>query len=252
MKQVSTTFVLTAILVLFGATVSSMAGFGFNIVIMPFLLMLYPAKTAVALSLCVALCGVLLQWLRVRQHVNYGLTLRLCVGALFGVPLGTLVLTLVTAATLKLLVGLSVLTAVIVTVVRRQDPDLPLPAPRTASVMITGFLSGLLAGSVGQAGTPVALLMARTGLDKAVVRATLVTFFVAVDFGALVALERTGVLTGEIVRTAAWLVPAYAVGLMLGDYGFKRSNQGTYRRLVLGVLSTAAVIGVVNGLTALR
>lgn len=247
----TTAFILTAIVVVCGATVSSMAGFGFIIVTMPFLLMLHPAKTAVALSLSIALCGVLIQWFRVRQHVDYRLTAKLCLGALFGVPLGSYILSAVDPTLLKLLVGLSVLVGAGLHVLRREEPNLPPRVPSSGMLLAAGFTSGVLAASVGQSGPPVAFVLAWARLDKAVVRATLVTFFVAVDFGSLFAMSRTGVLTREIVLTALGMVPFYVVGLFLGDYFFKRSNQGAYRRLIMAVLTVAAVMAVINGLSVL-
>ncbi|HYG56784.1 MAG TPA: TSUP family transporter, partial [Symbiobacteriaceae bacterium] len=68
-----TTFALTALLVVCGSIVSGMAGFGFGITVMPFMLLLYPPKVAVALTPVIVMAGIVIQWLKVRKDADYGL-----------------------------------------------------------------------------------------------------------------------------------------------------------------------------------
>ncbi len=245
------TLLITGLLVTVGATVSAMAGFGFGIALMPFMVLLYPPTEAVALTLSIALCGVCIQWLRVRQHADYRLAARLIAGTLLGVPLGGYILSIISPAVLKALIGSAVVVAAVLNLTRRSNPDLPPRQPSAALALTTGFGAGILATTVGQPGIAVASLMAWTRLDKQVVRATLVTYFIFADLGSLATFYVKGILSQELAVTVLLLVPFYLIGLFAGDWGFRRSGQLAYRRLVLGVLSASALMGLLNGVTAL-
>lgn len=247
----SLTFLLTGLLVTFGASISAMAGFGFGIATIPFMIMLYPPKQAVAMTLFVAMCGVCIQWFRVRQHTDYTLMAKLVFGTLLGVPLGGYVLGIIEPDLLKALIGATVMVGAIVTLVRRTSPHLPPRRPHTGLSLATGFGAGILATTVGQPGILVASLMAWTRLDKRVVRATLVTYFVLADAGALVTFYVQDILTRELTVTVFSLIPFYLIGLFVGDWGFRHSGQIGYRRVVLGLLSVSAILGLYSGVHAL-
>lgn len=245
------TLVLTALLVIVGAAISGMAGFGFAIVTMPFYLMLYPPKTAVAISVCCSLCGVLVQLSRVRRHVHVSLVARLAAGALLGLPLGGLVLAAINPLHLKLLIGLAVLVAATLGLVRREQPDLPTRQPPTWVALAAGFAGGLLNATVAQPGPPVSFLLTWARLDKAVVRATLVGFFAFTYTGSMITLARGHIVTWQLALTGFGMLPFYLAGLTVGDRIFHRISQGAYRRVVLGVLSLAALVAVGSSLAAL-
>lgn len=244
-------FLLTGLLVLFGATIASITGFGFGIAIMPFMLLLYPPKVAVPITILVAGCGGLLQWFRVRSHTDWRLVVLLSLGALVGVPLGGYALIAADATTLKGWIGLAVLTSALFSLLRREEQGLQAWRPGAPITLATGFGAGMLASSVGQPGLLAALFMARTRMDKAVIRATLVSFFVLTNAWSLTTLYFQGIFTPDLAVKGAALVPFYWLGLALGDVGFRRSTQTAHRRLSLSVLAVTSVVAVINGITAL-
>lgn len=247
----SSTFAVTALLVAFGSTISTMAGFGFGIVTMPFMVMLYPPKVAIVLMLVVASCGIIVQWYRVRRHANYRLVARLCAGLVVGLPLGGMVIAVIDPAVLKVLIGLAVLIGAALTLVRGVRTDLAPRQPGLPLTLGTGLAAGLLSITVGQSGLAAASLMAWTRWDKAVVRATLYAFFFFSHFGSLATLFVEGTLTREVGWTGLSLVPVYFLGIMLGDVGFQRLTQAAHRQLTIVVMAVAALVGFYNGVSAL-
>jgi len=247
----SNIFVVSALLVVLGSTISTMAGFGFGIVTIPFLLIFYPAKVAIALNLVVAASGAVIQWYRVRRQADYGLVARLCAGVVVGLPLGGLVITAIDPALLKALIGLAVLSGALLTLIRSTGFDLAPRQPGLPFTMSAGLAAGLLSTTVGQPGLAVASFMAWTRWDKTVVRATLYAFFVFSHFGSLVTLAAAGTLTREVGWTGISLVPFYFLGILLGDIGFRRSTQAFHRQLTMAVMAVAALLGLYNGVSAL-
>lgn len=244
-------FALTAGLMTFGATVATMAGFGFAIVTMPFLLLLYPPAVAVPLSLVVSTGGNFAQWLRLRRHTDYRFVGLLLAGAIVGLPFGAYVLKVVPAPILKAAIGFVVLIAVLVNLLRRGNTSAAAQRLPAWVTLGAGVGAGILSTSTSQAGLAVSSLMAATRLPKEVVRATLFTFFLASNIGALSTLLMQGILAPATVWTGAELVPFYFLGMAIGDLGFRRSSDRSFRTLMLGILSLSAVVGVVGGLRAL-
>jgi|GEM_PF-6816777 len=245
-----TTFALTALLVVFGSIVSGLAGFGFGIAVMPFMLLLYPPKVAVAITPVISCLGLFIQWTNVRKDADPVLARRLIIGSLCGIPLGGLILVAISPVHLKLLIGVAVVVAITVQLASRRT-DGPPQQPSQWVALGGGLGAGLLASTVGQPGIPIGLLMAWTRLDKKTVRGTMVTFLVVTQVVTVINLFWQKVLTPPILWTGLLLMPFYLVGLSIGNRGFQVASQGTYRRVLLGVLTISAITGVVNGINAL-
>ncbi len=243
--------ILSGLLVFSGAIVSAMAGFGFGIATIPFFLLLYPPKTTLALTLLVTTYGVAVQWLRVRKHADYRLVLGLSAGAAVGLPLGGLLLSVISEPVLKALIGAAVLVAATRMLLRPPEADLPSRRPHLATNLATGFGAGLLSTSVGQPGLPIAFLMAWTRVHKETVRATIVSFFVLLDLGSVATYLVQGIITTRTALIGVAMAPFYFTGLFMGDHFFRRTGHTAYRRVMLAVLSVAAFMGVLNGLIAL-
>lgn len=245
-----TTFALTALLVIFGSIVSGMAGFGFGIAVMPFMLLLYPPKVAVAITPVITFLGLTYQWTNVRRDADPQLAKWLILGALAGIPLGAIILVSINPNQLKLLIGVAVVVAIVVQLTQKSTGG-QVQTPSRWVALGTGFGGGLLASTVGQPGIPPGLLMAWSRLDKRVVRGTMVTFLMVTQTTTVINLYLKGVLTLPTLATGLLMIPFYLIGLHIGGRGFKVASQGTYRRVLLGVLGISAVTGVVNGISAL-
>ncbi|MFZ5816810.1 MAG: sulfite exporter TauE/SafE family protein [Bacillota bacterium] len=247
----SATWWLTIPIVLLGATISAMSGFGFAIVTTPLMLLLYPPKVAVPMVLLVSSYGVALQAWSNRHQADRRLAGGLFLASLLGMPVGLLILAVVSGDLLRLIIGCSTLVGVLITLRRGQAPDGPVQAPSLPVVGGTGFLSGILATATSQSGIPIVLLMAWTGMEKQRVRATTFVYF-ALSATTGVALHLGyGNLTLQAAGAALALAPAYLGGMLIGNAIFRRISQTAFRRLVLAVLSLAATAGLVTGISAL-
>src|SRR5262245_47211936 len=101
----SATLLIAMGIALMGGTVSGLAGFGFGLVTVPFLLLLYPPATVASVGSSLILASgwiVLLSTWRTVQVRTVG---ALIPGATIGVFLGTIVLGTVQPAIIKLIAG---------------------------------------------------------------------------------------------------------------------------------------------------
>src|SRR5665648_20235 len=85
-------WILASITVMSAGVIQSLTGFGFGLVSVPFLLMLFPSRQAVLISMVLSLCSLLMQGVRSRKLVNWIFVRQLIIiglpGLIFGVILG--------------------------------------------------------------------------------------------------------------------------------------------------------------------
>src|SRR5687767_15269690 len=91
--------------VFMGALIRGFTGFGFGIVATPLLVLLFPPTQIVPAILILEVLAGAQIYLRTRGHVDWKLLLPTLVGALAGIPIGTLTLDLLDSGTMRLLIG---------------------------------------------------------------------------------------------------------------------------------------------------
>jgi hypothetical protein len=216
-------------------------GFGFGLVSIAFLtLLIEPAVLVPLIAVVSAPLSVGLAWSN-RSFVEPDLLGPLLLGALGGIPLGTLVLRLVPVVTMERLVGgcVVVLAGLLLLGWRR-----PLRSRAPAS-LLTGGLAGVLGAAMAVPGPPVLLFLANQGETKAVFRATLVVFFAATGILTLLAYAVAGLLGRELVPLVAAGMPAALVGTGLGALVARRLSEAVFVRAVLA-LALASGIGLLG------
>lgn len=235
-------------IVLLGALVKSASGFGFALVTSPLLLLLLPPRQVVALVIPLALLVDLLIFWQARRGLRPRLAALLVLPGLAGIPLGNRVLVLMPAGGLRLLIaGLVVLAAVVML----AGVAIPLRREGVAA-SLAGLLSGVLMGSTGLAGPPLALFMVNQRWDKAQMRATLSLTLVALEVSAILALALSGVVTPHTLGTDLVLAPL-VLGVFLGVSRFwALLNTTLYHRLATLVAGMAGLLAIITTLTGLR
>ena len=228
-----------ALVIACGAVVQGICGFGFAIVTVPPLLLLhYSPKLVVAIGVILGIVNAAYMVIKIRKHLVASIIAPLAVGAMFGIPVGMVVLANLDGPVFKALVGgfMMLFAAVLLSGWQR-----PVKNTRRASYPI-GFASGLLNASISMAGPPVILFLANQSVPKDVFRANIVMYFLLVNLGAFVAFGYQGWLTVEVWRHAAFFVPVMlcftTVGIGIAD----KVSERVFRRLAL---LSATIMGAV-------
>ena len=208
--------------------------------LLPFLL---PPATAVPLVTAYAAAFTLAMFIQLRRDVAWPRVGDLVIGSVLGTPVGVWVLATFPPGTLKRLIGVVLISAVVVEV-RGMYPT-RLTGRRWA--LGAGFSSGLFGGGVGTPGPPVILYSAAQGWSPRAMKATLQAFFLVNQTVILVGYWWAGLLTREVGSlTIAFAAPAVA-GLVLGMALFDRVEQARFRRLVFALLFTLGVVLLLRG-----
>jgi hypothetical protein len=154
------------------AALQRAVGFGFALLAVPLLAFVVPTKIAVVI---VFLNGtVTCAWLAIRlhRHIEWTMARRLGAGAVAGAPVGVIILSATSAATLRLVLGVTTCLAAgwIIVSSRLARPDPVMPHRSTAFAM--GFASGVINTSLATNGPPLVYELRRAGFHGDRFRAT--------------------------------------------------------------------------------
>ena len=126
--------------------------------------------------------------------------------------------------------------------IRISDSASPWAAPPL------GILSGLLTGTTGSVGIPIALYLQARGLDKeSFLRAIALTFLISASMLVIALLEKGALGKEPALVSAASLIPAFA-GMAIGQRLRSRLSEDLFRKFVFLFLMGAAANLIRKGL----
>lgn len=235
---------LAAIAIAFlAASCQSLTAFGFALVMVPLLSLIWDVKSAVVTSTLLGTIILLPLLLEVRSHVRLGMAARLLLGSLVGIPLGVIVLDRIDPDALKLLVGAVV---IIASVLMYFAPQVRWPEAGGTTAVIVGAVSGLLRAATSMSGPPSVLYILGTEREIETFRGTLLAFFLPASVITVVGLAAAGRVTPDVLRTSAIGLPAVAAGFFVGGWVRSWMPDRVFRTVVLAVLVVTSVAVIVS------
>ena len=226
------------------AFTQTVAGLGFALIAVPLLGAATSARTAVVTVTVVSLALTAVTTALDRRRVRWPVTLRLCVPAVLGMPLGLVALARLPDALLNVVIAAVVCGSSLV-VWRGWRLR-----PTVARIGAVGFLSGVLLTSTGTNGPPLVACLQALRLDPRAFRATsaaALTLSGAVGVAGFFAADE--VTAGAEALSAVGL-GACAVGGLLGNLVFSRVGASGFRRIVLSALLVSALMALARATMA--
>lgn len=242
-----TTLLLAMLVVAVSGTIFGMTGFGFALVSVPPLLLLYEPGTIVALIFGITIATSWLVVVSGRHELERRLVLLLLPGALVGMAVGARVLTTVDPVIVKIVAG-GIVCAYSLSLLSGFQPS---GGKATWVVTAAGVASGALATSTGLSGPPIVMLFTARGLTRDAFRSTISAYFVLISVAGLPILIESGALGRSELWTSALLVPAAVVGTVAGNTISRRLTAAGFRRLTLALLLATGLMGIVTAVVAL-
>jgi len=230
---VTVTLLLVAgLIMLTGAIVQGVVGYGLNLIAGPLMALLDPALVPVPLLL-VACGNAVMSATRERGHIEWRNVWWALAGRIPGNVLGVLAIALLPTRGFNLAVGLSVLVCVGLSLIT-WTPKLNRP-----SLVVAGTASGAFGTTSAIGGPPIALLYQNS--KGPTVRSTLGVYFLLSSISSLVTLFVVGEVHMTHVWTALILVPFMAAGFLLSG-PLRKFVEGP--RLRTGILAIAGIAAV--------
>ncbi len=221
---------------LFAAFVQSVGGFGFSLMAVPLAALAIDLQTAVITVSLGSLFNVCILCWRTRRDVDRGLAKRFNVPALFGMPIGLAVLTLVSQRPLKVVLGAVIIVATVA--LMRGAANL---TPRPWLEVLAGWLSGILSTATGTNGPPLVLASQMRGLAPDTFRATLAFTFAVSGAVSMVIFVAARLVTSTELLLAASAIPLILCGQYLGTRAQPLFHGRRFDRLVYVLLLLSGV-----------
>lgn len=222
--------IILVLVVLIASLLQTSTGYGFSIIGTPFLLLIYPAHTAIQVNIILSICLSAFMIFKIRNEVDKSLLIKLIKGSIAGLIFGIFMYLFLDIRLLKMIVGALILVLTILLIFK-------LTIKRTNSRdFLTGGISGLLTTSIGVPGPPLLLYFSGAKIDKTTLRSTTLTYYLFVYFASLVMQISFGGTTSETWISSFLAIPPLFAGIMLGQLLFKWISQNTFRIITYVIL----------------
>lgn len=226
---------------LLGGLVRGFTGFGFAMVFMPLASMVLGPVAALGLIWFIDLPFALPIAARSAKRAEWGEILPLLLTATLALPAGIWLLTWLDRETMRWILALLVLTAVLLMASGWRyhgRPTIPLS-------LGVGALSGLFNGMASIGGMPLAVFwLGAQRNDRHKTRANMQAFFGVSTLISGSILWLKGILTAGSLLMAVPLFAVYGIGLWAGTHGFRLASEETFRRGAYAVIFLSALISL--------
>lgn len=228
--------------------VQGVSGFALALVATAFWSGALPPQVGTPLVVLCSLGGQLQSIRSVLPHLDRRLAWPMVLGGLLGLPLGIAVLPSVDSGTLRLAVGIMLCGYCPTMLLMRGLP--PVAWGGRWMDGIVGAAGGLCGGIAGLSGPAPTLWCSLRGWPPNTQRATYQAFLVVVQGAGLVGYAVTGLVTGEVLRLGAWVLPIVLAASFAGSRVYARLQPGVFKQLVLGLLLLNGLALVAEALVA--
>ncbi len=222
-------------------------GFGLALAAVPILALALPPQQVVpvivSLQLLSGTIDLPLAWRRAQWRAILPLTVAMVVCT----PLGLMALTVLSADSARLAIGLLIFASIGLLL---RGLSLPAHPPYWISLLI-GAASGVMNGAAAMAGPPAVVYFLALRQPPLVMRASSISYFVLTAVAAMIPLAWRGLATWETSLWALTALPALLLGQWLGALGFRRSGAQTHRRVALLTLTVLATLLTARAAVAL-
>lgn len=234
------TLVLLLAVTLAASLARGFSGFGAALIFIPLVSALLGPKVAVPLLLVAD--GVMTASMvpgAVRKADRRGV-LTMALGALVGVPAGTLLLTSLDPLLLRWgIVALATLMLALLLSGWRYHGR-----PKPPLTVFVGLISGFFSGAAQVGGPPVVAYWLGGTIPPATVRANIVFFFAITTALGAIGYLCGGLITPHILLLALVIAPVYGFGAWAGSRMFGLASDQTFRRICLGMIAIATLVSM--------
>jgi hypothetical protein len=233
--------VAVAIVLLAGGAsfAQALTGFGFSLLIVPPLALVIGPKDAVVVANVLSTTVNIVMLTRIHGGVAWGVSGRLLVGALIGMPMGLLVLIYFSPTALQLLIAVTV-----ITFTAALARGLQVRRTGLLGDVGVGIVSGVFNTSTSMSGPPVVLYLQGQGMAPDRFRSTVTAYFFASSGISIPLLALAGRYDHDVTNASLVGLPALLVGIIAGNWVFRRIHSSRFRTLVFGTLIVSAVIAI--------
>lgn len=219
--------------------VQGLSGFAFGLVAMSFWAWVIDPTLAAVLAVTGAFTGQVIAALSVRRAFDRAALAPFLLGGLAGIPIGVVLLPHLDMVLFKALLGSLLVLWCPAMLVAKDLPRITIGG-RSADALV-GLFGGILSGFGGFTGTLPTLWCTLRGYERDTQRAVIQNFNLSMLAVTLTSYIVTGLLTREALPMLAIVLPSMLLPTFLGTRLYLGISEGTFRRLVLMLLTASGV-----------
>lgn len=225
------------LIILSSAFVQAFTGFGFALIATPILFFFIDPKIAIVLMVCTgAFVTAALSTIYWKQ-IEFKRALYLSAGSLIGTPIGSYLLSLLSPAHIKIMVGCVVIVLSLLLMANR----FPYLRPFRFWHLTIGGIGGLLTASTSMGGPPLVLFLLSQNLTKNNFLGTISATGCIASLFSIVLFATMGLIDREILKLSAASLPMLALGLFLGTKALKKIDNKRFRYLAILIVLASAI-----------
>jgi uncharacterized membrane protein YfcA len=217
------------------------SGFGSAMILAPGLSLLFNPQQIIATVILLEITAGVGLLPEAVKKTHWKEVFPLVLGAVVMVPVGAYFLAVLAPLLIRRIIGGLILGFVVLLISGKVQHS----QAHLAITSVVGGLSGFLTGLAGIGGPPVVLYEMSGENAAADHRANLIVFFALTQFVALLFYWAGGILTVGVFHLFAIFVPAFVLGLLVGQFCFKRVDESLFRRFVYGLLLVVGGLALV-------
>ena len=229
---------LACIIIFLAAIVRGFSGFGFSLLTITALSLIYPPAQIIPSIFMLELAASINLLPSIWKDIHWKSLGPLTLGCLIATPIGVWALANIAPAPMQLAMSIFVLGAAYLMWRGYALKTMPGPVAST----LAGAASGLANGAFGIGGPPVVLFYFASPAGNLAGRASLIVFFLATDSIGLVNQYLEGLLNWDVAIRGAIYLPAMLAGVWVGARSFKGTDPALFRKYVLIILGALAAI----------
>ena len=234
-------------IVLFASFVRAVSGFGLALIAAPLLTFVMETKSAVALTVIIAGISNIFVLLRTWRYVDLRRAALTCLGAAFGIPFGTYLLSILSSTTILLAMASIAIPLAILLMLGFSYRF----ARDSLGCALTGFLSGTLAVTTSMGGPPVVLFLLNQNLVTKKLVGTCSLIFLFMYLATFIAHTSLDLISTEVLVQAVILVPALWLGTYSGIKMLPKIKPVLFKRIAAGVVMASAIAVILNIATSI-
>lgn len=223
--------ILCALVILSAAFIKGMTGFGFALLAIPFLSLLFPMQVLVPAMSLFNLVTSLVILFKLQERVKAYYFIPMFFASLLGIPLGVYALAYVSSDTLRLITGILVVVFSIQMMGKVKLAKRFIKMP----IVFAGFVSGMLNGAISVGGPPLVIAMNRKGYTKNDFRGIFAWFSTFSSFFTTAAFFMKGMIETESVNLALFCLPILFFGSHLGSKFSDKIEPEKFRKIVIAI-----------------
>lgn len=233
-----------------GSLVQTTAGFGFALIAAPLLLLTFQPAEMIAIIMFTSMLQVSrVLWGERRQYeAKRNVVIAILIAMVPGLVIGTFILGMVSKQLLSLAIGVLVLIAALLQVVKVKQLSSGLKAgPEAVAV---GLVTGILSTATAIGGPPFVLWMRRHRVSIHEFRDTFATIALVGNIITIPLLEARGfhVLNPSVLKFFVLSVPVVLLGHWLGQRLLTKISERQFRQMSYILVSISALVAILTGL----